>query len=49
MEQMVINEWNAGKDIADITTELFDRFARPDMWQETYRKVQQMIAQGQVA
>lgn len=37
-----------GKDAKDITTQLFDEFAKPDFWQETYRKVQQMKLRGQL-
>ncbi|KAL8895227.1 MAG: hypothetical protein Q9207_008253 [Kuettlingeria erythrocarpa] len=37
-----------GMDSNDITTELFDEFAKPAMWQETYRKIQMMKMQGEI-
>lgn len=37
-----------GMSSKDVTTELFDEFAAPVQWQETYRKVQQMKLQGRM-
>lgn len=49
MEQRVKQLYDQGMDSKDITTELFHEFAKPDMWQETYRKIQQMKLQGRIA
>ncbi|KAL8748636.1 MAG: hypothetical protein Q9184_007172 [Pyrenodesmia sp. 2 TL-2023] len=46
MDQRVKQLYDQGMDSKDITTELFHEFAKPDMWQETYRKIQQMKLQG---
>ena len=48
MEARVKVLYAEGKDATDITTLLFDEFAKPDFWQETYRKVQQMKMRGQL-
>ncbi|KAL9017484.1 MAG: hypothetical protein Q9185_005197 [Variospora sp. 1 TL-2023] len=48
MEARVLEYYGMGMDSKDITTELFHEFAKPDMWQETYRKIQQMKLQGRV-
>ncbi|KAI4195225.1 MAG: hypothetical protein LQ346_003502 [Caloplaca aetnensis] len=38
-----------GMDSNDITSELFHEYGKPDMWQETYRKIQQLKMQGRMA
>ncbi|KAL8655895.1 MAG: hypothetical protein Q9210_000596 [Variospora velana] len=48
MEARVLEYYGMGMDSKDITSELFHEFAKPDMWQETYRKIQQMKLQGRV-
>ena len=48
MEARVKALYAEGKDATDITTQLFHEFAKPDFWQETYRKVQQMKLRGQL-
>ncbi|KAL8950504.1 MAG: hypothetical protein Q9222_003468 [Ikaeria aurantiellina] len=35
-------------NVFDITTELFNEFAKPDYWQETYRKIQEMKLNGEI-
>lgn len=48
MEQRVKELYGQYMKSKDITTELFHQFAKPDMWQETYRKIQQMKLQGRM-
>ena len=48
MEARVKTLYAEGKNATDITTQLFHEFAKPDFWQETYRKVQQMKLRGQL-
>lgn len=48
MEARVKQLYDDGKDVHDVTTELFDEFAKPDLWQETYRKVQVMKLKGEL-
>ncbi|KAI4140397.1 MAG: hypothetical protein L6R39_005815 [Caloplaca ligustica] len=49
MEERVKQLYNQGMNSKDITTELFHEYAKPDKWQETYRKIQQMKLQGRIA
>ena len=49
MEERIKTYTQQGMDSKDITTELFHEFAKPDYWQETYRKIQQMKLQGKIA
>ncbi|KAI4090299.1 MAG: hypothetical protein LQ344_004847 [Seirophora lacunosa] len=49
MEARIMQYHAQGMDSKDITTELFHEFAKPEMWQETYRKIQQMKLQGRLS
>lgn len=49
MEERVKRLVGQGMDSKDITSELFHEYARPDKWQETYRKIQQMKMQRRIA
>lgn len=48
MEERVKQLVGQGMDSKDVTTQLFHEFAKPDLWQETYRKIQQMKLQGRI-
>ncbi|KAL8749758.1 MAG: hypothetical protein Q9184_006679 [Pyrenodesmia sp. 2 TL-2023] len=49
MEARVKQLHAQGMNSNDITSELFHEFGKPDLWQETYRKIQQLKMQGRMA
>ncbi|KAL9607670.1 MAG: hypothetical protein Q9167_007441, partial [Letrouitia subvulpina] len=45
MEDCLVENFDQGLDVHDITNELFERFDKPTKWQETYRKIQELKLQ----